>query len=361
MYACLAAYYWHKESDALQSDAHLLPLSIIILARNEEENIEDALNSIRACDYPEDHFEIILMDDHSDDRTIERAESLGWSSLKILQLKDFDLGRWGHAYKKAALYYAVQSARHAHVLQMDADCTCSKNWMKQMQRQLHTSMVAVGPIDISDHSKGFLETWQTYESIGTMVSTFLGHRLDLWYSGASANMGYHKEVYNNYIANHEPRQASGDDVFMLEHATSHKRKISFVKSKDAVVKTAPVHSLGALYRQRMRWASKTTSYESSGLKIFMVAMASYHILLVVSLIYVILTLGTGGSILILGAFTCKWLGDLLIIGPSASFFGHKYNPIISPIMSLAHAIYVCVISITATFKKDYKWKDRQVK
>ena len=152
LYACLAAYYWHKESDALQSDAHLLPLSIIILARNEEENIEDALNSIRACDYPEDHFEIILMDDHSDDRTIERAESLGWSSLKILQLKDFDLGRWGHAYKKAALYYAVQSARHAHVLQMDADCTCSKNWMKQMQRQLHTSMVAVGPIDISDHS-----------------------------------------------------------------------------------------------------------------------------------------------------------------------------------------------------------------
>jgi len=361
LYAVITAYLWQKEDDVIDSSTAPTALTVVILARDEESFIKEALNSIRACHYPQDLYEVILMDDHSTDRTVEIAQSMQWPQLKILELSDFDLSQWGHTYKKAGLYYAIQHARHTHILQMDADCTCASSWMMDMQRHLQSAKIAIGPIDISDQSKGFLETWQTYESIGTMVSTYVGHELDLWSSGASANMGYHKDVYQQYITNHDLQLASGDDIFMIQDAKSKQQKISYVKSEGALVTTAPVKSLKDLYRQRLRWASKTSSYDSMGLKVFMASMALFHVLLVIGLVYFLITLGTKWSGLILGSLLLKWLGDMIIIKPSASFFGHGYNLLLSPLMSLSHTVYVCMISILATFKKNYEWKGRQVR
>lgn len=360
IYAGIAAYLWQKKSDKIHHTKSLLPLSIVILARNEANNIKQALEAIRSCDYPDDLYEVILMDDHSTDQTIQVARSLNWPQLAILRLEDFDLSDWGHAYKKAGLYYAIQYVRHSYILQMDADCTCLPSWMSEMQAHLHTAKMAIGPIDISDQSRGLLETWQTYESIGTMVSTYVGYQLDLWSSGASANMGYHKDVYDQYIAGHDPQLASGDDIFMIQDAKKRKHKIAYVKSAGALVRTPPVTSLMDLYRQRLRWASKTSSYTSHGLRVFMGAMALFHILLIVAVSYHLISLDTKWSGLVLGAVVFKWLGDMIILWPSAPFFGHVYHILLSPFMSVGHTIYVSLISILATVKKDYVWKGRQV-
>jgi len=354
-YALLCIYLWHTNSQQQEEPPSTqLDLSVIIIARNEAENIRTTLESIRVSNYPEDRYEVILMDDHSEDKTIEIAESLDWDNLRVLSLKNYDLLTLGYAHKRAALYYAVAEARMPYILQMDADCIC-------LQSHLQHADVVVGPIDISRADQTFLELWQTYESIGTMVSTFIGHHLGLWFSGASANMAYSKKVYEVYMSGHQHDLASGDDIFMIQDAIKRKKRVSFVRDNRALVTTKPVQTLKDLYQQRLRWASKTKYYTSTGLKLFMTFMAAFHLLLIVGSIVAIVFWSSSFVYLLLLALLCKWLGDWIILGGTASFYGHVYHILLSPFMSLCHTTYVTVISISGFLFRDYVWKGRNVR
>jgi len=360
-YSIVSTYLWRSGISNTSEVATLRRLSIIILARDEEDHIERALKSIQACEYPKELYEVILMDDHSTDQTVQKAKQLSDPQLRILHLQDYNLDRFGQAYKKAGLYYAVREARHPFILQIDADCTCRPGWMQTMQGSFESADVVIGPIDISSKKSNLLHLWQTYESMGTMISTYVGQRLDLWYSGASANMGYHKDVFNAYIKDHDLTLASGDDVFMIQDAVSKDRKVSFAFDRRAIINTQPLNAVKPLFAQRLRWASKTKYYKANGLKLFMGVMAAFHGLLVVSIVIGLITLGSNSAYLLLLALGCKWMGDWLILGRGLPFFGRRYRLLLSPIMSTAHTLYVTVIGVFGLRSTKYSWKGRQVR
>ena len=70
-----------------------------------------------------------------------------------------------------------------------------------------------------------------------------------------------KKLYKNALSKIINEYASGDDIFLLQYAKSIKAKILFLKNKDAIVYTNPVHSLKSFVFQRVRWASKSKGYK----------------------------------------------------------------------------------------------------
>src|SRR6476620_9818650 len=113
-YSFLIAYYkngWNKCPE-FESPEHFHPgqkLSVIIPARNEENNIEACLLSLQKQSYPAHLYEILVVDDHSEDKTAEVVTRFPISNLRLISLKDF-VHDETNSYKKKAIEVAVQQA-----------------------------------------------------------------------------------------------------------------------------------------------------------------------------------------------------------------------------------------------------------
>ena len=116
---------WNIDSVYLKN---MPAISVIIPARNEEQNIERCLLSIMNQNYS--NFEVILIDDNSNDNTVQKARNLQqkfktkFRNLKIIELKtkpeDWTGKTW--ASEKGLL-----SSRYNILLFLDADCYYAKN------------------------------------------------------------------------------------------------------------------------------------------------------------------------------------------------------------------------------------------
>ena len=107
-----------------------IPVSVIICAKNEADNLKTFLPSIIAQNYPE--FEIVLINDSSNDNTLEvikHFESLH-DNIKVVDVKGIE-AFWGN--KKYALTLGIKVASYDYLLFTDADCKpLSKYWIKEM-------------------------------------------------------------------------------------------------------------------------------------------------------------------------------------------------------------------------------------
>jgi chlorobactene glucosyltransferase len=101
-----------------EPDASLPSLSIVVPARNEERQIERCLRSLLAQRHPD--FEVILVDDRSEDRTraIAEALALGEQRLKVVAGAPLPQDWVG---KPWALAQGARAARGAWILFTDAD------------------------------------------------------------------------------------------------------------------------------------------------------------------------------------------------------------------------------------------------
>ncbi len=330
-----------------------------MIARNEEQSIKACLESITDNDYDNQDYEIILMDDHSEDKTIAIAESLGIANLRVLRLADYNLESFSNSYKKAGQYYAIKESKYGVILQMDADCVCPATWIEDMTAAMSQHEMVTGPIFIKGDDS-FLSRWQTFEIIGTMVMTYAGIRSEYWQSANAANMIYKKNIYQRFAEEMDKNVASGDDIFLINWAHKNDYTIGYNKSKKSIVTTEAEVGLSNLFRQRLRWATKTKKYSFLGLKALMVGFFLFHLLI---LILGVSSVAWSSFFLMpfIILFLAKWIGDIVLLVSCAPFFKERYSLILSPAFSLAHTFYVVLIGVSGAILNDYKWKGRTVR
>src|SRR6478609_6302980 len=98
-------------------------ISVIIPVRNEEKNIGTLLESLRTQDYYlRSNFEVIVVDDHSTDGSLEKCKG------HIQNLTSFSLGADENG-KKAALTYGIKHAKGEVIATTDADCLLPSDWL----------------------------------------------------------------------------------------------------------------------------------------------------------------------------------------------------------------------------------------
>ena len=121
-------------------------ISIIIPFRNEEANILASLKSIESQFYPEEKYEVIYVDDFSEDNSLELLKNnIKKNNIRVLSVpNDFST----NAHKKRAVRYGIENAKGNIIVTTDADCVHDEEWLKSLLQSFDsvTGFVS-GPVE----------------------------------------------------------------------------------------------------------------------------------------------------------------------------------------------------------------------
>ncbi len=235
-------------------------VSVLIAARNEGKNIEKLLQSLYNQTFDKENFEVIIVDDHSDDDTFGISESFKVShpemSLKLLKATG--------SGKKQAISQALHAADNEVVIVTDADCELPAKWIEKMLAFYIAKdlKMLLGPVLLSPADTLF-EKLQVLEHMSLIASTAGSAAIGMPVMCNGANMMYDRKSALNVEKDRTDMElASGDDMFLMEQfiARYGSKAIGFFLNREVIVKTATMPNLKAFFRQRTRWTSKTKAY-----------------------------------------------------------------------------------------------------
>ncbi len=339
-----------------QRNSTLPDISIVIAIRNESKAIEKLLKGLARQNYPSDHFEIILVDDHSEDNTIELTEQFIISNTDV----DINLIHSEGYGKKAAVSEGIKLAKHELIVTTDGDCSISENWLKRLAEynEFKQPKLIVGAV-VYNHKKGFLQHFFSLEFMSLVASGAgsLGMGLPLIANGA--NLTFTKQTYKDVLSAQAGKtRASGEDVFLL-HAISKKfgsKAVHFIKDSLTIVKTDSPENIKSFFSQRSRWASKAIAYRSWWAILVSIAVFMFNLFLVLSLVASLLK---PWMLIIYGLFVLlKILIDFPLFYYFSEFTNRKKSIPYLFLFGWIYPIYIVVAACSSLLFR-FSWKGRR--
>lgn len=336
--------------------------SIVVPFRNEAANLTALLESFDSLDYPREKCEFLLVNDASTDES-EAIINAFIQNHTTLNINILQHQKKSKSPKKEAITKAIQIAAHQWILTTDADCRVPKTWLRafdSMIRKQHWHMIAA-PV-VYQSAPGFLQAFQALDFLslqGTTMGLFgmkhIGFVQPFLCNGA--NLCFSKESFkevNGFQGNlHLP---SGDDVFLLQKMVKkYPETTTFIKSRAAIVSTSAKKTWAALLEQRIRWAGKTTAYNSLFAKLLGLLIFMYNLSLVALLL---LCVSGEAPWMALGfLFLVKFNIDFFLLYKTARFF--EQTKVIKSYFtsSLVYPFYAVLVALLS-LKKSYTWKGR---
>jgi cellulose synthase/poly-beta-1,6-N-acetylglucosamine synthase-like glycosyltransferase len=333
-------------------------VTVLIAARNEENSIRHTIDDLLAQDYPKDLTEIIIVDDHSTDKTADIIRGYDGSGVKLLQLnEDQPL----NSYKKKAIAKAIELSSGDLMVATDADCRMGAEWLSAVVGYYESNdLVMISSPVAYFQERSLFEYMQTLEFaylIGIGAS-FIGNKRASTCNGA--NLAYRKDVFYE-VGGFKGIDdlASGDDELLLQKvAQKYPGRIGFLKERKAIVYTHAKHTLASFLSQRRRWASKSTHYKDKRIVALAVAVWLFNLSLLVNA-----GLGFYNIYffkLFLLQFLLKFVFETAYLLPITAFFKRTGLVGLLLLLNPFHIIYFVYIGLMGNTRK-YEWKGRIVK
>jgi poly-beta-1,6-N-acetyl-D-glucosamine synthase len=331
--------------------------SVIIPFRNEAKNLSKLLESINQLQYPKKLFEVILINDDSDDDSVAIIKG-HFTQTNISLINNTKIT---NAPKKDAITLGIKQAKHDWIVTTDADCILPKYWLDSFDefiQKTKTTCIAA-PVGYHLETK-FLNKFQVIDFLSLQGATIGGFGINKPFLCNGANFVYKKKVFievNGFENN--TNITSGDDLFLLEKiAEKYPKQVHFLKCEQALVTTSSQSSWKELLNQRIRWAAKTSSYKNWFGKLTGLIVLFMNLLIIIGTILSILSL-LKLKILFYIVFI-KFNIDVLLIYKSATFYNQKeilHSVLFAFIIYPFFSVYVAFASLF----KGFKWKDRSYK
>ncbi len=327
------------------------PVSVIICARNEEQNLEQNLASVLEQDYP--NFEVVVVNDCSvdDSGLVLRSFSQKYPNLKIVTLTEHE--RFKHG-KKFAVTLGIKAAANEHLLFTDADCKpSSPNWITQMQRNFNGSkqiILGYSPYTIEN---GFLNKLIRFETFYTALNYFSFALAGTPYMGVGRNMAYTKSLFfkGKGFASHMHIPSGDDDLFVNQNANFS--NVAIELDSEAQVWTEPKKTFLSYFKQKIRHMGAGRVYKAKHKR--MLSLLTGSALLFYICLFTLLALKAQWWLLLI--FVGLRLAMQIVIYLPA-FKKLSYGGLIwwLPALDLIYNFYILVVSIISLFKKTVKWK-----
>ena len=242
--------------------AGLPKVSVIVAAKDEEQNLPALLESLARQDYPSYLLEVIIVNDNSTDRTPVLVSEF------IAGLNETESPRMRLIYnpfsgKKRAVRYGIEKSSGEVIITTDADCRVGIAWV----RTHATWYAAEGPDMVlapvvQKPRGGFWPQFGAYEFAALQAVTEAAAEAGCPVMCNAANMSFRREVYLRHAGELREDLPSGDDMFLLEAVMRGGGAARHDGRSAAAVETAGAVTAAALLRQRARWASKATHLRS---------------------------------------------------------------------------------------------------
>lgn len=333
--------------------------SIIVPFRNEEKNLRKLLRSISDLNYPKELLELIMVDDFSKDQS-ERVY-INWrlenDKIETTLLENL---RLSNSPKKDALSRAIPIIKKDWVITTDADCVVNENWLLTLDQFIQQTKVemVVGAVVYKTKNNWF-HHFQQLDLLSLQGTTIGSFGIGKPFMCNGANFAYTKKFFNELGGfGGINQQASGDDVMLLQKAVLKKPEvIQYLKHEDSIVTTKPENDLFKLFMQRVRWASKATSYSSVYAKILAVGVLMMNLSIVVSCgLWVV---GLLDWKVFFGVFLIKYLMDYILLSQTNGYLrkGKFLLPLAS---SLVYPVFSSGVGVYSLFGS-FTWKGRTFK
>jgi cellulose synthase/poly-beta-1,6-N-acetylglucosamine synthase-like glycosyltransferase len=363
-YACLILLYfmgWKlipKQNSAILAEPNA-GFSILVPARNEEDNIINCLNSLVDQKYPISKFEIIVLNDHSTDQTANNVKGIIGANLAV-NVRYIDANIEGFSGKKNAITFGVGIAQYKNIVLTDADCTRGDLWLASIATFIEKNNVKMIYAPVFFKAENLFEKAQSLEFAGLVGIGGAAIQLKNPNMCSAANLIFSKETFNEvggYLNNQH--LASGDDEFLLHKIfKKYPEEVFFLKDERAIVYTSPNGSMEQLAQQRRRWVSKSTKYDERYITAILVGAYFFNVSMLLNLLIGFFYEGflMVGLIQIL----IKMFAEGLILGSILHFFKRKRLLFLMPFVQPFHILYVIIIGIWANVNT-YTWKERELK
>jgi glycosyltransferase involved in cell wall biosynthesis len=262
------------------------PVSLIVCAKNEAENLKSNIPFWLSQNYPE--FEIILINDASYDDSLEIMEAFAekHSNINIVDVENNE-AFWGS--KKYALTLGIKKASHQRMILTDADCKpASNNWLQEMASQFSVEKQVVLGFGGYYKLSGLLNKLIRFETFMTAVQYFSYAKAGMAYMVVGRNLGYTSNIYydNRGFMSHMDIPSGDDDLFVNEVATKTNTAICF--SKDSFTFSEPKKTWKEWVHQKRRHISTAKHYQSKHkflLGLYYVSQVLFWILSIVSFVF----------------------------------------------------------------------------
>ncbi|MES2514358.1 MAG: glycosyltransferase [Bacteroidota bacterium] len=331
-------------------------ISIVISARNEADTIEECLHQIIKQNFPKHLFELILIDDASEDSTYNLA-------LKTLENSEITYQIYrqlSHKGKKYNISEGIQKSNGSVIITSDADVIYrNPHWLLTIARYFKHSNpdMLVMPVDF-ETTPGFLARFQIIENLAltAIAAGYTGIQKPFMCSGA--NLAFKKMAYDR-VSGYQSHMhiSSGEDVFLLEDLKKTNSRIHYLLMRELIIKTKAATSFTGLFQQRVRWAYKA-KYNSNALNLF----AGFIILAANVLFLALLVAILKKSVIIpyLSIFvTAKCVFDFLLLFLASNFLGRsKYIWWLIPFECIYWA-YALIVGTASLFLKPL-WKGKKI-
>ncbi|QKG53391.1 glycosyltransferase [Hymenobacter sp. BRD67] len=332
------------EAAATEPGPDTRPVSIILCAHNELENLRELVPLLLRQDYAAG-FELVLIDDRSQDDTYLYAQQLSQYYPGRFRLVTVTHTPAGFSPKKYALTLGIKAARYEHLLFTDADCRpVSPDWLRLMQRGFSQKSGADIVLGFSAYAEapGLLNQLIRYETLLTGAQYLSLAWAGKPYMGVGRNLAYTKATFNSTkgFASHI-RRLSGDDDLLVQDAVAAGARVAVVADPAAQTLSQPATTWRAWWRQKRRHLSAGSRYRAADrrrLAFFMGSNALFYLLTPA-----ILAFGLSRENLV--SLGIIWLARTLLLGFTYTALARRQRTVLPalalPVLDFLYFVLYC--------------------
>ncbi|HLV15219.1 MAG TPA: glycosyltransferase [Xanthomarina sp.] len=334
------------------STATAIPVSVIICAKNEAENLKVFLPSIINQDYP--NFQIVLINDASYDETFEVMEEFAelHTNIKLVNVANNE-AFW--ANKKYALTLGIKAAKHNHLLFTDADCKpVSPHWISEMASHFsERKSIVLGYGSYAKVKNSFLNKLIRFETFLTAIQYFSFAKLGIPYMGVGRNLAYTKDEFfnTNGFMSHMYIRSGDDDLFINQVATSQNTEICF--SEESFTESTPKKTFKDWITQKRRHITTANHYKIKH-KIHLALFYLTNILFWILTVVLLSTLFKWE--VVLGLFLIRSIAQFIVYHKASRKLNEKDLLIYTPVLELFLIAFQLSIFINNLISKPKHWK-----
>lgn len=327
-------------------DSPTAEISVIIAARNEEQNISSLINSLCALDYPARLFEVILVDDNSEDATYAEI------CRRIAHLPNFRVIKAAdkkYPAKKGALEAGISLAAKQFVVTTDADCTPGRDWLKAFSSGFKDGNDFLLGYFVYRKTGTFTNTLARFTALRNLLLTFTGAYTRFPYCAMGSSFGFRLDAFRDLGGYSSTLQTlSGDDDLLLREAQKKGFKTGIAAVPGCAVHTESKQTFSSYLTQKARHTS-ASNYYLPEIKVF---LAIWHLSNLMLLFSPFLIFYSAWMLL---PFIVKISADVIVIKSIPRSTGYTFSPAGIIILQPLYEMMLIVNYLNGTFRGRNRW------